>query len=929
MPRLVIVVAVVVMMGGVARGDVAKKCKDPAHYVFTQTQGCIKRPPARQKTPQESYVNGLDAVEADPKRAFALFEAACTAKFAPACVQLGLLYQSGRGRAVAKDRDKANALFERGCELGDGVACQKRASAALDTHEPEVARGWFDKGCAKDDGVACGYLALMLDHGYGGDKNPADAKAKYEKANRVMQCPGNGMACYMRGYFLDEGLGVTADPAAALAAYRQACNESWASGCVDAAKKLDRAKADPKAAIELYVKACELENADACTTAAGRLSDLDPKATYPVELAERGCNLNSRECGTLGHMYRLGRGMPQPDQQKATQIFKSACDAGDHWVCVTYAQRLHDGIGTADAKPDLATAVAILEGACKAEEGAACAKASEWAIAKKTEDAKAFQLADRACTLKHPRGCYLAAWLVRRERRGGGLGGDPKKDALAIALKGCELKSGSACNEAGELQGELGDQAAAVASFRAGCDASEDQTGDSCQALAVYLANGKAGAKDLKGAHAAAIKLCPLDESRCPWVAGTTEDPADIKLALDELMPLCERGHQAVCHALGLTLQKGTLDDKARAFALFGAGCKAKHAPACLAEGDALRTGTGTGAGPDLAKADALFGKLCDDRDAEGCFQVAFDHRDTDGKVALEYGDRACTLGHAEGCNLAGFLHYTAKHPIPWDITAAFRYYTKACDLGSSSACGNLGEVYRFGLGAPPDPAKAHALYKKSCEAESQYGCAGYAHYLATGEGGATRDGKRAETLWRASCEAESIEACSELATLLETQHGSAQEISRLRLRAFSLAEKQAPTNPEYMYWLGTFYRDGVATMKQPAKALELFGKACDSFDPFGCLAAGHQLLASHTAEDRERAHLYFQRACAAGVEDGCAGLKEAEGAHAGAGSATPPQAIHPRGGCCHGEVAPGSGAGAGVLAAAVALALARRRRPV
>jgi TPR repeat protein len=148
-----------------------------------------------------------------------------------------------------------------------------------------------------------------------------------------------------------------------------------------------------------------------------------------------------------------------------------------------------------------------------------------------------------------------------------------------------------------------------------------------------------------------------------------------------------------------------------------------------------------------------------------------------------------------------------------------------------------------------------------------------------------------------------------------------------VQLRAFSLAEKQAPTNPEYMYWLGTFYRDGVATMKQPGKALELFGKACDSFDPFGCLAAGKLLLAKKTATDREQAHVYFQRACAAGVEDGCVGLKAAEAPLDSAPA--PPQTVHPRSGCaCHGEVAPGGGE-FGMAAIVVGVLIRRRaRRP-
>ncbi len=927
MRALVIALAMVATVG-VAHADISKpKCKDPAHFIYTQTNGCIKRPQARQKTPAESYVNGLDAVGTDPKRAFTLFESACTARYAPACLQLGVMYQSGRGRAVAKDRDKANALFEKGCELGDGAGCQKRGSVALDADEAKEARGWFDKGCTKDDGVACGYLALMIDHGYGGAKDAADAKAKYEKAHKLLACPGSGMACYMRAYFLEAGLGVKADPAAALASYRQSCAESFGDGCHRVGKILDRDKGDTKDAVDSYVKACELENAESCGIAARRLSDADPKATYPLELAERACELNTRECGTLAQMYRLGRGMGKPDQVRATEIMKSACDAGDHYVCVTYAERIKDGVGVAGGKSNLAAAIKILEGACTASEATACTQLGQWTMDGKTDDAAAFRYADRGCTLKSARGCFLAGWMTRHARRGaGGLGGDPKKAALALDETGCELGSGNACDEAGELYDEANDPQKALARWKTGCAATIDQGGAPCVSLVRALALGKSAPKDLKGALAAAVRLCTLDDTRCPWIGGLTNDAADIELVKSELGPACAKGDHQICYAVGLALAKGTGDDKKRAREMFASACRAKHMTSCVAEADAVRNGIG--GDPEPAKATAMFRKYCDDqRDAESCYQAAFDTRDTDGKATLDYADKGCTLGHAEACNIAGFTNYTARKPIAWDITAAVRYYTKACDLGSSSACGNLGEVYRFGLGASPDAKKSRELYQKSCEAGSAYGCAGYGHYVATGEGGAKQDLKEAERMWRESCEAEYIEACSELALLLQRQHGAASEVSRFQLRAFSLAEKQAPTNPEYMYWLGTFYRDGVATMKDQAKAASLFGKACDSFDPFGCIAAGKLLLAKHTVSDREQAHVYFQRACAAGVEDGCAGLKAAEAPVDGAVGPAPQQ-VHAKSGCaCHGEVAPGGQVGMAFLVGVVAFGLRRRRR--
>ncbi|MBA3540446.1 MAG: sel1 repeat family protein, partial [Deltaproteobacteria bacterium] len=888
---LAIILLLSLTVAGAARADVGKaKCKDPKNYVFSQTSGCIKRPPAREKTASESYVNGLDALDTDPKKAFALFETACTRKsYAQACLQLGLLYQSGRGRAVLKDPKKALALYERGCELGDGAACQRRGDEARKEGDQKLARSWFTRGCAKDDGVACGFLALMLDKGHGGDKDAAGAQTQYDKAHRLMEslCPGNGLACYLRGYFFEIGAGVKADLPRAMAAYRLGCAQSFGDACWRTAYLLDREKGDDKDAIAHYVKACEYENADGCTRAAGRLSDADHKATYPVELAERGCNLDTKECGTLAQMYRLGRGMAAPDQIKATAIFKNTCDAGDQFICVTYAKRLHDGVGTPGDKPLLAEADRIVEAACKQEEETGCTQLAQWVHDGKKDDARAFRFADRGCTLRSARACFLASFMARYERRGtaaaGGLASKDankdanketinNKDALAFAEKGCELGSGNACNEAGELYELANDLKKALERYRSACAATDDNNGQGCVALAIALAQGKGADKDPKGTNRAATRACSFKADKCPWVPGTTVDADDIKHVSTELTPLCERGYHASCVALAQSLFKSTSDDKKRGRELLAASCKQKDMPACVTEAAAIHSGTGSDADP--AKADQLYRKYCDDRDADACFQVAFNARDVDGKLTLEYADKACTLGHAEACNVAGFVHYTAKKPVPWDITAAVKYYAKACDLGSAIACGNLGEVYRWGLGAPVDAKKAFELYKKSCDAGAQYGCAGYGYYIARGEAGAKRDPKEAEAIYRKSCDADTIEACVELAQLLEsTKTGSLQEIARVRLRAFSLAEQQSATNPEYMYRLGTFYRDGLTTTKQPAKALELFVKACDSFDPFGCIAAGTTLAASPKDADQEQAKVYFQRACAAGIEDGCKGL--------------------------------------------------------
>jgi len=106
-----------------------------------------------------------------------------------------------------------------------------------------------------------------------------------------------------------------------------------------------------------------------------------------------------------------------------------------------------------------------------------------------------------------------------------------------------------------------------------------------------------------------------------------------------------------------------------------------------------------------------------------------------------------------------------------------------------------------------------------------------------------------------------------------------------------------------------------VESQPQGKQSLAAFTRACDGFDPLGCIAAGKALRATKQPADAERARVYFERACAAGVDDGCTAIAK---------PAAGPAPIARAHGCgCSGEVAPGTHGGLALLV----LALLRRRR--
>lgn len=904
-----------------ARADIARKCKDSS-YVFSQTAGCVKRPRAPRLSATETYVIALDALEADPKQAFGLFEKACAAKHGPACTQVGMMYESGRGRVVAKDGKKALELYARACDLGDGRACQLRGNAAGNANDYKLALDYFKRGCAKNDGIACAQQAWYTEKGHASAPDPKAARVLYDKSLRLLEgkCPGNGLMCFVRGYLYDKGIGVTVDAQKAQASYRLSCAEGYGEGCAGLASWLERNRGAAAEITATHEKACELEVASSCSRAASRIANADPRATRPLELAERGCRLDTKECGMLGELYRIGRGT-QKDQAKATETYRVACEAGDQGWCASYGKRLHEGIGT---QADPVRAKKILDAACTANDSDACTSLAVYVSIGKTDDARAFRLARKACGLGAAHGCYLQGWMIASNRRGTAKqeAAVAAREALPIYEQACGQGSDDACNAAGDVH-RKSDVAKAAALYRKGCEA-DTPNGNACVSLAQILADGEGGTpKDVTGAITAAARGCANGvQHACDWLPKAAREPAQVAAVTAALDARCKSGNDAICYAYAMTLVRaGTADDKQRGVAVFGEACRRKHLPSCEVEAQAIYYGVGVP--EDKAKGEQLYRGLCDRDVGTSCLEVArLAFAKKSAEDTMRFADRACTLANADGCSMVGFLYYTAQLGIRWDITQAAVYFTKACDGGSGTGCANQAELVRFGINGKADPRKAFELYTKSCEAGQQSGCSGAAIYIARGEGGATKDVAKAREMLQRACDGDVAEACVELAALLE-QHGGGtrSEIARMRLKAMSITEKEAPQNPAYMYWLGTYHRDGMATVKDPAKALAWFTKACEGFDPLGCIAAGKALATSDQPGDADRARVYFQRACAAGIEDGCTGV----GAPPPSKPAAPPPVRAKSRGCATGGDA--GGALALVAGLAFGVRLSRRRR--
>lgn len=140
-----------------------------------------------------SYAEAADASDDDLSTAARLFQRGCDLGHAPACNNLGLAYEAGRG--VPQDHEHAMTAFERACS------------------------GGFAEGCSNQ--------GTLYEHGLGVPINLGDALRAYNLACRR----GSALGCSNLGVLYSEGRGVETDEAGAARLFAEACRAGSDVGC--------------------------------------------------------------------------------------------------------------------------------------------------------------------------------------------------------------------------------------------------------------------------------------------------------------------------------------------------------------------------------------------------------------------------------------------------------------------------------------------------------------------------------------------------------------------------------------------------------------------------------------------------------------------------------------------------------------------------
>ena len=867
--------AVAGILGFVSAAD-AKGHTCPAGQTWSTTQGaCAKAIAAPPRSPQKKYddasadISGNGA-HPDARRGVATLDDNCKHNHAPSCTLLGFLYSRGR-EPVKNDPVKAMELFVKACGMSDIDGCFQVADLAERVGLYAEARTAFVHACDIGSGLGCVRGGDLYRGEQGGTKPDPDTATKLYKAGYTRfepQCPGDGTACYALGFLFENGYGITKNPAAALTAYRNACTSGSGEGCVALGTALDAGlggAVDKDGANQAYTTACESDdNSDACQKIAERLGKAKQDLEHALLLATRACLLDPKYCGTLGEFYRIGLGTA-PDQDTATSFYKSACDAGAPRWCTSWGERAHEGLGM---PKDVAAGIAASERACLDNDPEGCRQAAGYLAV--SDPAKALEFATKGCEKDDAGSCYIA----------GSYAATVKSFDVALQLydRACNGDWVQGCIDAAAAYtsgtGAAADPAKVLDRTQKACVANDTNlSGPACESLVRLFYFGEP--KNAESAMYSAARACALGRTEpCGWIgqlAGEVAgDHADL---LEYLGTACGNSNNGACLAQAQLLLRGSEADKKTALALLDTTCTHKVDAACVAKADAMYNGIGTL--PQKDAAEKIYDEQCTKGNAAACTNMSIignDKKDFD--KAFVYAKRACDAGAADGCSNLGYFYFAAKG-TRWDAAEGVKQWQKSCEAGSSYGCSNMGYMYRYGVVVPKDGKKALEAYAKSCTPTEQIGCQGAAHYYETGEGGTPADAKKAVDAYKSACESTidpQPNACSDLAAMYERTHqGTAPEISRLRQKAFDIAKDKAANNPYTAWMLGTYYRDGVATVKDPVKAREWLGKACEGYDPLGCLDGGKAFLATGVPADAELARSkYLERACTVGLTEAC-----------------------------------------------------------
>ncbi|MBQ9274834.1 MAG: sel1 repeat family protein [Succinivibrio sp.] len=412
---------------------------------------------------------------------------------------------------------------------------------------------------------------------------------------------------------------------------------------------------------------------------------------------------DGNSCWTLGTVYLNGHGVDK-DPWQAAAFFKQSCEAGDPKGC--------SGIGIVSLEDpqygEGQSAVYWLDRGCELGDTGACYMLADMyrqGVKVKTAEDKArdytqktIRSARRQCTLGEGHACELlgdlytkSPYLRRDENKARGFYNqaclnlnsrgcavlatqyDPEYDdikdetslnkAITYYSERCKLGFPHACISLSLVYSDPAlnrvepDHIRALQSMTMACDLGEAM---GCLALGTMYSQGYETTKDARKALENYLRSCELGEGlACGRVGfyylnGIGVDQDEI-LGLDFMQTGCNLDDSYACLVLGNHLLKRRGESALpEVISFFERGCLNDDGQSCTALGDLYAQNGGT---RQLREAERLYESACDLEDGYGCLKLlrlrqAHSLRHINQNETIEFYQRACDFGNAEGCEL-------------------------------------------------------------------------------------------------------------------------------------------------------------------------------------------------------------------------------------------------------------------------------------
>jgi TPR repeat protein len=271
-------------------------------------------------------------VQNDYGRARQLYEKAADMNYAASYVNLGQLFQLGKG--APKDFDAARRWYEKAVFADDTVGFQAIGTLYEEgdgvPQDFETARRWYEKAAA--NGIAAGSTSLgrLYMNGSGVAQDPVRARALLESSTAT----GDPVAMRLLGLLYNRGLGVAPDPAQARQWFEKAAaaGDGWGMNNLGSLYEQGRGvQRDYAQARQWYEKASAL-GIKLATANLGRLyrdgEGVPPDPVRAKNLYESVADTEPTAMRQLGFMYDRGIGVPK-DYVEARKWYEKAVPLGD------------------------------------------------------------------------------------------------------------------------------------------------------------------------------------------------------------------------------------------------------------------------------------------------------------------------------------------------------------------------------------------------------------------------------------------------------------------------------------------------------------------------------------------------------------------------------------------------------------------------